>query len=191
MIVDDSLERHIWNIDIFDGNIFDLYRFCCVNLSITDVSLLVHWRFVDDSLKKHWRYREDFHANIEFHKCFHWPNLRKIDVSLLLCWWSLMILWRDIFEILIISMGIYWCLLILLFYESLMFHCFFIDDYLMTPWTIIDETRKIWTQTFLINRAFNVHCFKFWCFTAAWLINRYWRFVEETLMRLWWLRRKH
>ena len=101
--VDDTLERHIWNIDISDGNIFDLYCFCCVNFSITDVSLLVHWRFVDDSLKKHWSYSEDFHANHNDHEGFYWPNLRNIDVSLLLCRWSLMILWRDVIETLIIS----------------------------------------------------------------------------------------
>ena len=59
MIVDDSLERHIWNIDNFDANFFDLYCFCCVNLWITDISLLLHRCFVDDFLKNHWSYSEN------------------------------------------------------------------------------------------------------------------------------------
>ena len=54
--VDDSLisfEETFWNIDKFDGNFSDLYCFCCVNLWITDVSLLLRRWFVDDSLMIH------------------------------------------------------------------------------------------------------------------------------------------
>ena len=61
--VDDSFERHIWNIDYFDGNFFDLYCFHYVNLWIIHVSLLLQWWFVDDSLKKHWWHYEDLDAS--------------------------------------------------------------------------------------------------------------------------------
>ena len=48
-----SFEETFWNIDKFDGDFFDLYCFCCVNLWNTDVSLLLNRWFVDDSLKIH------------------------------------------------------------------------------------------------------------------------------------------
>ena len=52
-----SFEETFWNIDKFDGNFFDLYCFCCVNLWITDVSLLPCRWFVDDFLKIHiWKF---------------------------------------------------------------------------------------------------------------------------------------
>ena len=145
MIVGDTFERQIWNIGIFDGNIFDLYCFCFVNLSITDVSLLVHWRFVDDSLKKLWRYSEVFDAShndlygffdlisktLMFHCCI-------VDDSS-------MTLWKDIFQPLIISMETFliFVVSVVLTSESLIFHFFFIDDSLMTIWRTIDDTTNI------------------------------------------------
>ena len=278
MIVDDPLERRIWNTDNFVEKFFEFFCFCCVNHWIIDFSMLVRWRFVDDPPKKHWRFSKGFHANNNHDKCFHWPNLRSIDVSLLLPGRSLMILWRDVFRILIISMATFlifsvfvvltsesmmfhcclidysllmilwrdvdetlmismqtsmiiffccgsfrnidvllllrrWALMMLcrdlfetvivsmktfsifvvrnvLNSETLMFHCFFIYDSLMTLRRIIADTTNIWTQTFLINRAFNVHYFKFWCFLAAWLINGCWWHFQETLMGPWGFRCK-
>ena len=67
--------------------------------------------------------------------------------------------------------------------DSLIFHCFFFDDSLMTLWRTIDDTTNIWTQMFLISKAFNVLYFNFWCFIAAWLISRCWWFFEETMLR--------
>ena len=71
---------------------------------------------------------------------------------------SLMIIWRDIFEALIISMET--CFIFIVFVvltsESFMFHCFFLKDSLMTLWRNIDETPKIWMQTLKINEVFNV-----------------------------------
>ena len=129
MIADDTLERHIWHLDNFYGNFFDLDCLRCVNVWICDVSLLLHWWFVDDSLKIHWSYSEDFDASINDLQGFYWPNLRNIDVSLLLRGWSLMIHWRDIFETLIISMETFLISIVfVLTSESLMFHGFFIDD---------------------------------------------------------------
>ena len=153
----------------------------------------MHWRFVDDCLKKHWGYGEDFDANIEDHKSLHWPSLRNIDVSLLLRRRSLMILWRDIFQILILSTATFliFIVFVVLTSESLMFHCFFFDHWLMTLWRNIDDTTHIWTQTFLISKAFNGLYFNFWCFIAAWFSNRCWWDFEKTLLRLWWFRCKH
>ena len=48
-----SFEERFWNIDNFDGNFFYLYCFCCVNLWLTDVFLLLRRWCVDDSLKIH------------------------------------------------------------------------------------------------------------------------------------------
>ena len=79
--VDDSLKRHIWNIDNFEGNFFDLHWCCCVNLRTIDVSLLLHWWFDDDSFKKHWRYSEDFDASVFDLYAFYWLNLRNFVVS--------------------------------------------------------------------------------------------------------------
>ena len=65
--LDDSLMTlwgHFWNIDNFDGNFFDLYCYCGVNLWVTDVSLLLHRWFFDVSLENHWSYSEDFVASI-------------------------------------------------------------------------------------------------------------------------------
>ena len=193
MIVDDSLTRLIWNIDNFVENFFELFCFWCVNLWIIDFSLLVHWRFVDDSMQKHWRYSKNFDANIEDHKCFQRPTLRNIDVSLLLPRRSLMILSRDVFRIVIFSMATFliFIVFVVLTSESMMFHCFFVDDSLMTLWRTIDDTTKIWTQSFLINKDFIVQFFNFWYFIGAWLIDRFWWFFGETLMRLWWFRCRH
>ena len=131
--VDDSLERHIWTNDRFDGSFFNLYCFRCVNVWNIDVSLLLHWRCVDDSLKIHWRYSEDFAASIIDLQGFFdlisntliFPCCFVVD--------SLMILWRDIFETLIISMETFLICIVssVLTSESFMFHCFFIDDSLM------------------------------------------------------------
>ena len=151
----------LWR-DIFETLInskanFDLFGFC-VNLWITDVSLLNHWRILDESSKKHWRYSEDFVANIIDHKCFFKPNLRNIDVSLLFRRWSLMILWRDIFETLINSMETFLIsvVFVVLISESVMFHCFLIDDSLMTFWRNVDDTTKILMQTVKIIEVYNV-----------------------------------
>ena len=64
LFVDDALEEHCWNLEKFDGNFFDLYCFCCVNLWISVVSLLHHRWFFDVSLKNRWSYSEDFVASI-------------------------------------------------------------------------------------------------------------------------------
>ena len=150
-IVDESLERPIWNIGIFDGNVFYLYYFLCVELWITEVSLQLNRWFVDDSLKNTWSYSGDFVAHIKDHKCFFKPNLRNIDVSLLLHRWSLMILWRDKFETLIISMASFdvYCFFVLAS-ESLTSHCWFIDESLMIFRRKFDVTLKISMQTIMI-----------------------------------------
>ena len=114
LFVDDTLKRDIWNLDIFDGNFFDLFCFCCVNIRIIHVSLLLHWWFVVDPLKIHWRYSEDFNASINE---LQWFFDLISETSLFPCCFvddSLMIIWRDIFEALIISMETFWSLLFLL-----------------------------------------------------------------------------
>ena len=58
-----SFEETFWNIDNFDGNFFDLFCFCCVNLWITDVSLLLRRWFVNDSLKIHFGNFDNFDEN--------------------------------------------------------------------------------------------------------------------------------
>ena len=149
---DVSLLLRRWSLMILWRDIFDtlttsmatfLILMRCVNVWICDVSLLLHWWFVDDSLKIHWRYSEDFDASINDLQGLFWPNLRNIDVSLLLRRWSLMILWREIFETLITSMATFLILLVcvVLTSESLMFHCFFIDDSLMIEDTLTLQRR--------------------------------------------------
>ena len=82
-----SFEETFWNIDNFDGNFFDFYCFCCVNLWITDVSLLLRRWFVDDSLKIHiWNF-DNLDEVFSWFYCFCFVNLWIIHVSLLLQWW--------------------------------------------------------------------------------------------------------
>ena len=131
--VDDSLERHIWSIDKFDGNFLNLYCFRCVNVWIIDVSLLLPWRFVDVSLKIPWRFSEVFDASNNDFKVFFDLNSKTLMLPCCFIIGSLMILWRDIFETLIISMETFLICIVssVLTSESFMFHCFFIDDSLM------------------------------------------------------------
>ena len=44
--------------------------FCCVNIWIIGLSLLVHWRVVDDVLKKHWWHYGIWDANNKDHWSF-------------------------------------------------------------------------------------------------------------------------
>ena len=156
MIVDDALQRYIGNSDSFDETFFDLYCSECVKFWNIEVSLFLHWWFVDDSLKKHCWHYEDFDANNNYHKGFYWPNLRNIDVSLLLCRWSLMILWRDVFETLIISWKIFlnFFVFVVLTSESLICHCWSIDESLMLLWRNSDVTAKISLQALLTFKGF-------------------------------------
>ena len=57
-------ETYFKIIDIFDGNFFDFRSFCCVNIWVTDFSLLLPWWFADDSLKDHWWHYEHLDANV-------------------------------------------------------------------------------------------------------------------------------
>ena len=84
--VDDPLERHNWNFDYFDGNFFDLFCFCFVNLWIIHVSLLLQWLSVDESLKKLWWHYEDSDSNGKSHWTFYCHRHRNVDVLLLLDW---------------------------------------------------------------------------------------------------------
>ena len=178
LIVDDSLEKHIWNLDKLQGKLWSLLIFC-VNLWVTDASLQNHWRILDEASKKHWRYSEDFVANINDHKCFFKPNLRNTNVSLLLRRWSLMILWRDIFETLIISMATFliFIVFVVLNSESLMFHCCFIDESWMILRRNIDVTAKISLQTLMIKNVFPD-------IMSETLIFHY-RFLDDSLLMLW------
>ena len=178
--VDDAFERHCWNIDKFVGSFFELYCFWCVNLRIIEFTLLVHWRFVDDSLKKHWRYSEDFDARLNDLFGFFWPNLQNIDVSLLLRRWFLTSLWRELFETLTKSMEnfLIFIVFVVLTSKSLMFHCFLIDDSLMTLWRNIDDTTNIWMQTLKIIQVSNVIIIRTLMFLCC--------LIDSSLMILWW-----
>ena len=186
MIVDDSLERRIWNIDNSVEKFFELFCFCCVNIWIIDLSLLVHWRVVDASLKKHWCYCQDFDANNMNLNCYDWPNLRNIDVSLLLRRWSLMMLCIEVFETLIISMDIFltFIVFVMLRSESLMFQCFFDDDSLMTLWRTIEVTAKISLQALLTFKGFIDLISETLMFHCCFVDDRWW-FVGETYLKHW------
>ena len=67
--------------------------------------------------------------------------------------------------------------------ETLMLHCCFIDDSLMTLWRNIYETVKILMQTLKIINVFNV----LFCETSMF----HWWFVDESSMKHWWFRWKH
>ena len=142
MIVDDTFERQIWNIDKFDGNFYGLFCFCCVNLWIIVFSLLVPWRFLDEYLRKPWRYSDVFNAKVNDHNCFYWLDLPKHWCFIAARRWSLMTLWRDIIETMTILMETFliFIVFVVLNSEPLMFHCFFILDSLMTHWRRIDDS---------------------------------------------------
>ena len=132
--------------------------FLLCKLWITDVSLLVRSRFVDGSLKIHWRYSEDFDGSIND---LQWFFDLMSETSLFPCCFvddSLMIIWRDIFEALIISMETFliFIVFVVLTSESFMFHCFFLNDWLMTLRKNIDDTTEIWIQTVKIIEVYNV-----------------------------------
>ena len=154
-LVDDSLGRHIWNIDNFDGNFFDRYCF----FVLATESLTFHCWFIDESLMI-FRRKLDVTAKISMQTLMiinvFLPNLRNIDVSLLLRRWSLLILWRDIFETLVISMAIFFIFIVfaVLNSESLMFTCWFIDDSLIILWRTIEVTAKISLHTLKIVNVF-------------------------------------
>ena len=169
---------------------FDLYWFCCVNLWIIDVSLLVHWRFVGDLLKKHRRYSEKLDASKKDLQRFYWPNLQNIDVSLLPLRWLLIILSRDIFETLICPTAIFliYIVFVVLIFQLLMFHCWFIDDSLMILGRNIDVTARISMQALmmfmgffdLISETLMFHCCHF---------DDCWSFFGETYLKHWYVRR--
>ena len=96
---------------------------------------------------------------------------------------SLMNIWRDIFEALIISMQSFFIFIVfsVLTSESFMFHCFFLKDSLMTLWRNIDETPKIWMQTLKIIEVFNVKIIR----TLIHLLHN-WLTVDDPMKNLWW-----
>ena len=109
---------------------------------------------------------------------FFWPNLRNIDVSLLLRQWSLMILWRDIFETLKNSKAnFYLCWFFVLSSESLMFQCWTIDESLMSLRRNIDVTAKISLQTVMITNVFLNLISETSLFSCC--------FVDDSLMIIW------
>ena len=150
--------------DLFDTLIFSLGTFlvfvcfCCVNLWIIHVSLLLPWWFVDDSLKKHWRYSEDFNASIYDFMGFNDLFSETLTFHRYFVDDSLMIRWRDICETLINSMETFLIFIVFasLTSETLIFHCSFIDDLLMTLWRNFDDTTKFWMQTVKIIEVYNV-----------------------------------
>ena len=167
--VDNSLERHIWNIENFDGNFFDPYCFCWVRVWIIDVSLLLHLRFVDDF----WRYI-DVTAKISLQALMIFKVFSDLSSKILMfpCYFvvdSLMILWRDLFETLIISMETFLIsiVFVVLTSESFMFHWFFSDDSLMTLWRNIDDTTKIWMQTVKVIEVSIVIVIRTWMFLCC------------------------
>ena len=149
------------------------------------VSLLLDWLIVvDDFLKRCWWDLDDFDANyndnffvvvisetMTFHYCF-------LDESL-------MILWRDIVEALIISKETFliFIVFVVLTSEWLIFHCWFFDNSLMILWRIIEVTPKILMQTKMILKIFfdqvsgtlMFHC----CFVNDWLMIP-WKFIDRT-----------
>ena len=118
---------------------------------------------------------------------FYWPNLRNIDVSLLLRRWSLMMLCIEVFETLIISMELFliFIVFVMLTSESLMFQCFFIDDSLMNLWRTIEVTVKISLQALLTFKGFidliSETLMFHWCFVHDSLMSL-WRDIIETLI---------
>ena len=83
-------------------------------------------------------------------------NLGYIDVSLLLVDDSLRTLWRDIFETLMFSMETFLIFLVfvVLTFQLLMFHCYFIDDSLTYLWRTVEVTAKLSMQTIMIMKVF-------------------------------------
>ena len=151
--------------------------------------------FIDDSfddlLRKQRRYSEKFDASIIYLQGFYWPNLQNIDVSLLPLRWLLMILWRDIFETLI-----YWTATFLLFIvfivlkcESLMFHCWFIDDSLVIFWRNIGVTAKCSMQALMIFKGFIDLISKRLMFHCCVFDDCWWLF-GETYLKHWYIGRQ-
>ena len=142
-------------------------------------------------MKTFWKNFDDFDSNISDNILF-WPNLRNFDASLLLRRESLMILWWDLFETLINSTETFVIFVVFasLTSETLIFHCSFSDDSLMTLWRNIDDTTKVWMQSVKIIEVYNVIIIsECWCSFDAWLINRWWSY-EESLIRFWGFRCK-
>ena len=134
--VDDSLKKQWLHWEDLNANVKDHWSFWCDNHQNVDCSLLLDWLTVDDPVNNYRRYSEDFDASIYdftrffdlisatllFHSCF-------VDDSLT-------ILWRDIFETLIISM------------ETFDLYCFCfvnlwnIDVSLVLQWWFVDDSLK-------------------------------------------------
>ena len=129
-----------------------------------DGSLLLDWLTVDDPMKNYRRYSEDFDASI--YDLYGFFNLISATLLFHSCFVndSLMILWRDIFEALIISMETFLIFIVFVVWtpESLMLHCLFIDESLMILWRNNDYTGKIWIQTLKIIEVSNVIFIRTW-----------------------------
>ena len=180
---------------IFEEPLLKLGKFVCKRFwslkflmcwsSNFDVSLQLDWLIVvDDSLNRRWWDLDDFYVKIAveisfvvvisetlmFHCCF-------VDDSL-------MTLWGDIIETLIIAMEAFliFIVIVVLFCEPLMFHCFSIfsiDESLITPWRNIDGTTTISMQTVKIIEVSNVLIIRTLMFICC--------LIYYSLVILWWI----
>ena len=113
-------------------------------------------------------------------------NLWNIDVSLLLRRWSLMILWRDILETVIISMKLFLIFFVrnVLTSEALIFDCWFIDNSLMIPWRNIEVTAKVPMQASMIFKCFIDLISETLMFHCCFVVDCWW-FFGETFFNYW------
>ena len=104
---------------------------------------------------------------------FWCASLWKTDVSLLPPWWY--------FDEILMKIGVY--VFNVLVSEKLMFHCCFVDDFLMRSWW----TMEISMQTLLINKDLIVLIFYFLrlhCCLIVYSLMSLWTNFDETLMIL-------
>ena len=129
----------------------------CDNHQNVNIPLLLDWLVVDDPMQNLWEDFDDCDKNINdiiffvlISKTLMFPCCFVHD--------SLVILWRDKFETLIISMETFLIFIVfdVLTSESFMFHCSFSDDSLMILLRNIDDTTKIWMQTLKVIDVSNV-----------------------------------
>ena len=182
--LDDSLMilwRALMKLRKFGCKHFWSLKFLMCWSSNFGVSLQLEWLIVvDDSLNKRWWDLDDFDAKIIDENFLLWNSPKHwcfIAASSMIPWWP----FGDILETLIFSMETFliFIVIVVFFSESLLFHCFFIDEWLMTLWRNIDGTTKISMQTLKIIEVSNVLIIRTLMFLCC--------LIDYSLMILWWI----
>ena len=181
--VNDSLKEHWWHYKDLDANAKDHWSSCCENHQNVDVPLLLDWLLVDDTLKRRWWDLDDFDANND-DKYFFVLNSETLMFHYCFLDDSLMMLWKEIVEILIISTEFF-----LIGFVFFGVNIWIIDFSLLVNWrAVVDSSKKHRRYSEDFDANINDHKGFFWLnlrIIDVSLLLRRW-FVDDALKNHWW-----